>query len=339
MNVLIPNSATEPLNGHRASKPVLIPAGITGLGHYAPEKVLTNQDLEKIVDTNDEWIFSRTGIRQRHIAAEDESLADLCVRASQAALDDAQLTVEEIDLIIVCTCTPDYYFPSTAALVQDRLGANCAAFDLEAACSGFVYGLSVASQFIGTGAMRNVLVIGGEVMSRVVDYTDRTTCVLFGDGAGAAVVSAVPEGYGVLSVDLGANGAGGQLLKCAVRQSDTENAKVHQNGREVYKFAVHVMGESAVRALDKVGLTGADVDVFVPHQANIRIITSASERMGLPMERVFLNVERYGNTSAASIPIALSEAKAAGRLERGANVVTVGFGAGLTWASAVIKWW
>lgn len=339
MNVLIPHSVAEPVNGHHASKPITIPAGITGLGHSVPEKVVTNLDLEKVVETNDEWIFSRTGIRERHVAHEGETLADVATRAAEAALKDAGLNALDIDLIIVCTCTPDYHFPSTAALVQDRLGAHCGGFDLEAACSGFVYGLSVASQFIATGAMRNVLVIGAELMSRVVDWKDRTTCILFGDGAGAAVVSAVPEGYGVLATDLGANGAGGLLLKCAARPTIDENGKVFQNGREVYKFAVHVMGESAIRAMDKIGLTGEDVDVFVPHQANIKIIRSAAERMGLPMERVFLNLEKYGNTSAASIPLALSEAKAAGRLQRGDTVVTVGFGAGLSWASAVLKWW
>lgn len=327
-----------PRNGYIAPR-TLSPAGITGLGHYVPERVLTNFDLEKIVETNDEWIRSRTGIKERHIVAEGESTADLAYEAAVAALQDANMGADEIDLIIVATCTPDFQFPATAALVQDRLGAKCAAFDLEAACSGFVYGLVVASQFIATGAMRNVLVIGAEVMSRVVDWTDRNTAVLFGDGAGAAVVSAVPHQFGLLGFDLGANGAGGPLLKCSVRAENGETAKVFQNGREVYKFAVHAMGESAVRALESCGLSGQDVDLLVPHQANIRIIESAAKRLEMPMEKVFLNLQDYGNTSAASIPLALSEAKAQGHLKQGDTVVVVGFGAGLTWASAALKWY
>lgn len=326
-----------PQNGHVAPR-TLIPAGITGLGHYAPKRVLTNFDLEKIVETNDEWIRSRTGIAQRHIVAEGESTADIAYNSAVSALADANISAEEIDLIIVATCTPDFHFPATAAVVQDRLGAKCAAFDLEAACSGFVYGLVTASQFIATGSMRNILVIGAEVMSRVVDWQDRNTAVLFGDGAGAAVVSAVPEGYGLLGFDLGANGAGGPLLKCSVRAESGENGKIFQNGREVYKFAVHAMGESAVRALESCGLTGQDVDLLVPHQANIRIIESAAKRLEMPMDKVFVNLQDYGNTSAATIPLALSEAKAEGRFKRGDTVVVVGFGAGLTWASGVLKW-
>jgi 3-oxoacyl-[acyl-carrier-protein] synthase-3 len=330
-----PSPATSP---HRVASQSPIPAGIIGLGHYAPERILTNFDLEKIVETSDEWIRSRTGIAQRHLVAEGESTADIAYHAALSALADAKLSASEIDLIIVATCTPDFQFPATAAIVQDKLGAHCAAFDLEAACSGFVYGLVVASQFIASGAMRNVLVIGAEVMSRVVDWKDRNTAVLFGDGAGAAVVSGVPADFGLLGFDLGANGAGGPLLKCSVRAEGEESGKVFQNGREVYKFAVHAMGESAVRALGNCGLSGDDVDLLVPHQANIRIIESAAKRLGMPMEKVFLNLHDYGNTSAASIPIALSEAKVKGKLQRGDTVVVVGFGAGLTWASSVLKW-
>ena len=326
-----------PQNGHVAPHSS-VPAGISGLGHFAPAQILSNFDLEKIVETSDEWIRTRTGIHQRHIVADDESTADIAFQAAQKALEDAQIGADQIDLIIVATCTPDYQFPATAAVVQDRLGANCAAFDLEAACSGFVYGLVVAAQFIASGAMRNVLVIGAEVMSRVVDWNDRNTAVLFGDGAGAAVVSAVPRDFGLLGFDLGANGAGGPLLKCAPRAERGESGKVFQNGREVYKFAVHAMGESAHRALEKCGLSGDDVDLLVPHQANMRIIESAAKRLGMPMEKVFLNLQDYGNTSAASIPIALSEAKQKGHLQRGDTVVVVGFGAGLTWASGVLKW-
>ncbi len=323
-----------PQNGTLAPRG-LVPAGITGLGHFAPTRILTNFDLEKIVETNDEWIRSRTGIAQRHIISPGETTTDLAYQAALGALEDARIGAESLDLIIVATCTPDFYFPATAALVQDRLGARCAAFDLEAACSGFVYGLVVAAQFIASGAMKNVLVIGAEVMSRAVDWSDRNTAVLFGDGAGAAIVSAVPDEFGLLGFDLGADGAGGPLLRCGV---GSEDGKVVQNGREVYKFAVHAMGESAVRALDKCNLSGDDVDLLVPHQANIRIIESAAKRLGMPMERVFLNLQNYGNTSAASIPLALSEAKRDGHLKRGDTVVVVGFGAGLTWASGVLKW-
>ncbi len=321
-----------------APLPSLISAGISGVGHYVPAKVLTNFDLEKIVETSDEWIRSRTGIETRHIVEDDESLADISCEAARNALKNANLEVSDIDLIIVATCTPDYLFPSTAALVQAQLGAHCGAFDLEAACSGFVYGVVTASQFIATGMMKNVLVIGAEVMSRHVDWTDRNTCVLFGDGAGAAVISAVESGNGLLAADLGANGEGGVHLKCATRKSGADSGKIYQNGREVYKFAVHVMGESAVRALDKAGLAGDDVDMLVPHQANIRIIESAAKRIGMPMEKVFVNLQKYGNTSAATIPIALSEACEQGRIHAGQTVVLTGFGAGLTWASAVFKW-
>ena len=327
-----PNSTFSP------APSVPLCAGISGLGHYAPERILTNFDLEKIVETSDEWIRTRTGIRQRHVVAEGESTADIAFHAAQKALEDAGIGASEIDLIIVATCTPDFQFPATAAIVQDKLGAHCAAFDLEAACSGFVYGLVVAAQFIASGAMKNVLVIGAEVMSRVVDWNDRNTAVLFGDGAGAAIVSAVPGEYGLRGFDLGANGAGGPLLKCSTRAEAGESGKVFQNGREVYKFAVHAMGESAHRALEKCGLSGDDVDLLVPHQANIRIIESAAKRLGMPMEKVFLNLQNYGNTSAASIPIALSEAKIKGHLKRDQHIVVVGFGAGLTWASGVLRW-
>jgi 3-oxoacyl-[acyl-carrier-protein] synthase-3 len=300
---------------------------------------MPNSELEQIVETNDAWIVSRTGIKERRIAAEDESAASLAIEAGKAALAQAGLTAADLDLIIVATCTHDFQFPSAAALVQNGLGASCGAFDLGAACSGFAYGLITASQFVAAGAMRNVLVIGSEVMSRVVDWKDRNTCILFGDGAGAAVVGAVPAGHGLLGFDVGANGGGGPLLRCAIRPQGEETDKIFQNGREVYKFAVQMMGASALRALTRSGLNGSDVDLMVPHQANIRIITSAAEKLGMPMERVFLNVAQYGNTSAASIPLALSEANQAGLLQRGENVVIVGFGAGLTWASAVLRWW
>jgi 3-oxoacyl-[acyl-carrier-protein] synthase-3 len=324
-------------NSHAPSQ-TLVHAGISGLGHRVPDRVLSNADLEKMVDTSDEWIRSRTGIEERRIVGEGETLADLCENAAREALRNADLSALDLDLIIVATSTPDNLFPSTAATVQHALGARCGAFDMEAACSGFVYALIVASQFIATGAMKNVLVIGGEVMSRFVDWTDRNTCILFGDGAGAAVVSATGEGFGLLGFDLGADGGGGELLHCAISPNENSNGKIFQSGREVYKFAVHQMGESAVRALNSCGLKGDDVDVLVPHQANIRIIESAAKRLGMPMEKVFVNLQKYGNTSAATIPIALSEACAQDRIKSGDTVVLVGFGAGLTWASAVLKW-
>ena len=329
-------SATAGQNG-RANSQTLRPAGLVGLGHYVPERVLTNADLEKLVETSNEWIVERTGIRERRLVAPDQSLADIAENAARAALADANLTIEQIDLIIVATCTPEWLFPSVSATLQNRLGASCGAFDLGAACSGFVYGVVTASQFIATGAMRNVLVIGAEVMSRYVNWEDRNTCVLFGDGAGAAVVSAVDEGYGLLGHDVGANGAGGPLLRCGILDK-TDDGKIYQNGREVYKFAVKVVGESATRALESCGLNGDDVDIMVPHQANVKIIESAARRLKMPMEKVFVNLQKYGNTSAASIPIALSEAKAQGRLKSGETVLLTGFGAGLTWASAVLKW-
>lgn len=336
-------TATPPVALHRPL-PSLRSAAITGLGAYLPEKVLTNADLEKLVDTNDEWIRSRTGIAERRIAADNEFTADLAEKAARAALKDAGVAPSEVQLVIVATCTPDYQFPATAALLQHRLGCTAAAFDLEAACSGFVYGLVVAQQFIATGAVDTVLVVGAEVMSRILDWNDRNTCVLFGDGAGAAVVQAAPQGYGVIGIDLGANGAGGELLKVEIDPKDAEGVscatprKIYQNGKEVYRFAVNVIGESAVRAAQNASLEPSKVDLLVPHQANIRIIESAAKRMGLPMEKVFVNVHKYGNTSAASIPIALCEARDEGRLKHDDNIVIVGFGAGLTWAGAAIKW-
>ena len=335
MQTLLSTAPTSQ-NG-RAATPQLRSAGIVGLGHYVPERVLSNSDLEKMVETSNEWIVERTGISQRRIVAPDQTLADLAENAARAALRSANLEIEQIDLIIVATCTPEWLFPSTSATLQNRLGATCGAFDLGAACSGFVYGLVTASQFVATGAMKNVLVVGAEVMSRYVNWEDRNTCVLFGDGAGAAVISAVEDGYGLLGHDVGANGAGGPLLRCGILDK-SDDGKIYQNGREVYKFAVKIVGESALRALNSCGLTGDDVDIMVPHQANVKIIESAAKRLGMPMEKVFVNLQNYGNTSAASIPIALSEANAQGRLKPDSTVLLTGFGAGLTWASAVLKW-
>jgi len=322
--------------------------GIIGIGTYVPEKIVTNKDLEKIVDTDDEWIVDRTGIKERRIAEEGVATSDLATRAAQNALANAGVSADEIDLIIVATATPDMFFPSVACLVQDNLKASkAAAFDLAAGCSGFVYGLVVGTQFIKAGLYKKILVIGAETLSRILDWTDRNTCVLFGDGAGAAVLGETEPGCGILGTHLGADGSGGDLLKLPAGGSrnpasaETVSNKqhfVHMNGNEVFKFATKIMGEAAVKALDNAGLTAADVDILIPHQANIRIIQSAAKRLKMPADKVIINVDRYGNTSAASIPIALEEAVKANKVKKGDVIVLVGFGAGLTWASCVIKW-
>ncbi|MDP4097582.1 ketoacyl-ACP synthase III [Paenibacillus sp. P96] len=326
----------------------LKPVGIIGIGKYVPEKILTNSDLEKMVETSDEWIVSRTGIRERHIAAPEQATSDLAYEAAVKALASAGMTAEELDLIIIATITPDMTFPSTACILQDKLGAKgAAAFDLSAACSGFVYGLATATSFIQAGMYRNALVIGADCLSRITDYTDRNTCVLFGDGAGAVVVGEVPEGRGFQSFDLGAEGAGGSLLKMEAGGSrlpaspQTLENKLHyiyMNGREVFKFAVRVMATATDVVLEKAGLDKDDIDVFVPHQANIRIIQSAMQRLNLPEEKVVINVDKYANTSAASIPLALVEAAEEGRMKEGDRVLMVGFGGGLTWGASVLVW-
>ncbi len=324
-------------------------AGILGVGSYVPSQVVTNDDLAQRIDTSDEWIRSRTGIRARRIAAPDEATSDLAAAAGQRALADAGLQPSDLDLIVVATSTPDYpgSFPSTAAVVQESLGAKrAAAFDLGAVCAGFAYALHVVANLVSAGAYRHVLVVGAETFSRILDWEDRNTAVLFGDGAGAAIVGEVSEG-GYLGGVLGADGSGGPLLQVAAGGSRTplspaclesRRNTISQNGKEVYKFAVQIMGEAAAQAVESVGHRTTDVDLFIPHQANIRIIQKAAERMGLPMEKVFVNLDRYGNTSAASIPLALDEAVKAGRVQPGHLVVLVGFGAGLTWGANVLRW-
>jgi 3-oxoacyl-[acyl-carrier-protein] synthase-3 len=324
-------------------------AEIVGLGMYVPERVLTNHDLEKIVETSDEWIVERTGIRERRIAGPDQATSDLALPAAEQALEGAGIKPSDLDLVIVATCTGDMgSFPATASLLQDRLGAKAAAaFDVAAVCSGFVYALDVAAQYVQTGRYENVLVVGAEVMSKVLDWSDRGTCVLFGDGAGAVVVRPCAEDEGILGSVLGSDGSGACLLNVPAGGSrqpltpaliEQGQNRLMMKGREVYRFAVEIMGEAAAQALDSVGLTPHDVDLFIPHQANIRIIASAAKRLDLPMEKVFVNVDRYGNTSAASVPIALCEAWQEGRIKPGDTVVTVGFGAGLTWGANVIRW-
>ena len=324
-------------------------AFIAGTGSALPERRLTNADLEKMVDTTDEWINQRTGMRERRIVGPGETTASLATLAAQRALADSGVSPEDLDLIIVCTLTPDMLTPSTACLVQHHLGIkkHIGAFDLNAACSGFVYGLATASQFIQNGSCKNILVIGAETLSRFVDYKDRNTCILFGDGAGAAVISRTTDtARGLQSFDLGANGEGAQFItipaggsQCPPTATSVAEGMhyLKMNGREVYKFAVTQMTESLRAAMASCNLTTDSVKLVVPHQVNQRIIDSATEKMGFPKDKVFLNIEKYGNTSAASVPIALDEARKAGRCTTGDWIIMVAFGAGLTWAAATVK--
>lgn len=307
--------------------------GILGTGSAVPERILTNAELETMVDTSDEWIVTRTGIRERRIAGPDDTSAKLAFEASIRALEAANLQASDLDLIICATVTPDKAFPATACLVQDRLGvSNIPAFDLSAGCSGFGYGIGVAQALLGTGQYQRALIIGVDLLSRITDYSDRSTCVLFGDGAGAMVLGPVPEGYGLLASDLGADGSGGDFLY-------QENHYIRMAGSEVFKFAVRVMENATKRVLDEVGLSTEQLQWVIPHQANIRIITAAAARLGIPEERFFVNVDRYGNTSAASIGIAFDELARSGKLQDGDYLVLVGFGAGLTWSALLLKWW
>lgn len=322
-------------------------ATITGLGKYVPPKVLTNKDLEKMVDTSDEWITTRTGIKERHIADNDVPASELGLKAAREALQDSGLTAEELDLILVATVTPDMLFPATACIIQEKLGATKAAtFDLEAGCSGFIYGLSVAASFIESGMYENILVIGTEILSKITDWEDRSTCVLFGDGAGAAVLQPTEKG-GLLAFDLGADGSGANTLYLpgggSLNPADetTIKEKMHylkMEGNQVFKFAVKRMGQASLDVLKKANLKPEDVDLLVPHQANTRIIDAAAKRLNLGEDKVFVNLPKYGNTSSASIPIALVEARENGLVNNGDIIVLVAFGAGLTWASTVIEW-
>lgn len=323
-------------------------AAIRGWGMYLPARVVTNAELATFVDTSDEWVRSRTGIAQRHFLAADETCATLATQAGRQALAQADLRADELDLIIVATCTPDYLLPSTACLVQEALGASkAAAFDLGAVCSGFMYALVTGSQFIETGNYRNVLVIGAEALSRFLNFKDRTTCVLFGDGAGAVVLQANATPAGVLSFVLNAQGSGADLIRVPAGGSAKPGGAavltesdyyIHMNGGEVYQFAVRTMSEDAANAIRRAGLTQDDITLVVPHQANTRIIDAVAKRMNFPLERIFVNVDRMGNTSAASIPIALAEVANSGRLKPGDNLVFVGFGSGLTSGATVVRW-
>ncbi len=314
---------------------------IAGTGSYLPAKVLTNHDLAKMVDTSDEWIVARTGIRERHVAAENEVASDLSLAAAQRAIANSDLAPADIDLIIVATTTPDMVFPSTACILQSKLGiAGCPAFDVQAVCSGFVYAITIANMFIVSGQAKNALIVGAEVYSRILDWTDRTTCVLFGDGAGAVVLSASPE-PGVLATKLHADGAYADKLSVpgwVCGGKTIGSPLVQMDGGSVFKFAVRVFDEVAREVLEAANMSVSDVDWFIPHQANIRIMEATARKLKLPLERLISTVERHGNTSAASIPLALDESVSAGRIKRGDNLLLEGVGGGFTWGGVLVRY-
>ena len=321
--------------------------GIIGVGEYLPDRILTNHDLEKMVDTTDEWITTRTGIKERRIASDNEAVSDLAIKAAREALKDAKLDSKDLDLIILATVTGDMPFPSTASMVQNALSAeHAAAFDISAACAGFVYALSIAQQFISSGAYKNALVIGAEKLSAVTDFKDRNTCILLGDGAGACVVSEVKDG-GILSTYLGCDGSNMKLLNMPAGGSrmpashETVDSRMHylkMRGNELFKIAVKSMTMAAQKVLEQAGLTFRDVDLIVPHQANSRIIMAVAKKLGIPEDRIYLNIEKYGNMSSASTVTALVEAVKEGRVKKGDIILLDAFGAGLVWGASIIKW-
>jgi 3-oxoacyl-[acyl-carrier-protein] synthase III len=321
--------------------------GITGVGCYVPERVVTNDDLSEMVETSDEWITERTGIKERRVADPDQAASDLALPAARHALEAARLDPADVDLVVVATVTPDMFFPSTGSLLASALGADdAAAYDLSAGCTGFMYALAQAYGALAGGLAQNAVVVGTETLSKIINWQDRSTCVLFGDGAGAVVLENVREG-GFLGFELGSDGEGGKDLSMPAGGSrnpsttQTVEQELHflrMNGREVYKFATRVLVSSAEKLLEEVGVTVEDVDVYIPHQANKRIIDHAARNLGIPEEKIFVNLEKYGNTSSASIPLCLAEAVQAGRLQRGARVLMTGMGAGLTWGSAYTVW-
>jgi 3-oxoacyl-[acyl-carrier-protein] synthase-3 len=323
------------------------PISITGLGCYVPARVLTNDELSTMVDTSDEWIVERTGIRERRVAAPEEALSDMCIPAAKDALEQAGADAADVDLIIVATVTPDMFFPSTGAIIADELGAkDAAAYDLSAGCTGFMYALAQAHGMISAGLSSRALVIGGDVLSKIVNWRDRSTCVLFGDGAGAVVLESTQD-EGFFGFELGADGsggvhlympAGGSRLPASPETVGSGQHLVLMNGREVYKFATRVLVSSAEKLLEECDVSMDEVDVYVPHQANVRIIDHAAKKLGVSGERVVVNVDRYGNTSSGSIPLALADAAADGRLQEGKVVLMTGMGAGLTWGSALMRW-
>ncbi|MCX6808574.1 MAG: ketoacyl-ACP synthase III [Candidatus Berkelbacteria bacterium] len=322
-------------------------AGIIGVGMSVPEMIVTNFDLEKIIDTTDEWIRQRSGIVERRRAAEGQAVSDFVIEASNRALAEAYTSPEEIDLIIVATVTGDYQTPATASIVQDGIGAvNAACFDLSAGCSGWIYALATADAFIQSGRYGKILIAGADLLSRITNWNDRSTCVLLGDGAGAAVVQAVPEGCGVLTTLLGSDGSGSDLLKvpaggsrrpCTSHDLQSGQNKLRMSGSEVYKFATKIIPKTIETMLEDLSMTVDQIDLVIPHQANIRIIESAMKSLKLPMEKAFSNIDKYGNTSAATIPMALCEARAAGKIKKDDILALVGFGAGLTWGGAIVR--
>ncbi|AGK52725.1 beta-ketoacyl-ACP synthase III [Bacillus sp. 1NLA3E] len=306
-------------------------AGIKGIGRYLPDRILTNKELERRMDTTDEWIRTMTGIEERRIADDSVNTSDMGYEAALKAIEDANISPEEIDLILVATVTPDQPFPTVSCILQERLGAKkAAAMDISAACAGFMYGMVTAKQFIESGVYKNILVVGVEKLSKITDWNDRNTAVLFGDGAGAVVMGPVSEGRGILSFELGADGTGAKHLY--------QDEYIIMNGREVFKFAVRQMGESAANVLEKAGLTKEDVDLLVPHQANIRIMEASRQRLDLPEEKMSKTVHKYGNTSAASIPISIVEELENGKIKDDDLLVMVGFGGGLTWGAITLRW-
>jgi 3-oxoacyl-[acyl-carrier-protein] synthase-3 len=326
-----------------------INAGILGTGSYLPEKVVTNKDLEKIVETSDEWIVTRTGIKERRMAAEGQTTSDMATEAAKKALQSAGLKATDLDLIIVATITPDMPTPATACFVQSKLGAlQAAAFDVSAACSGFVYGLTVAKAFVESGAYKHILLIGAEKLSAFIDWKDRTTCVLFGDGAGAVIIGPVPEGgHRILSTYMSANGDQADLLKIpgggckfpsTIETVEKRLNTLKMEGKEIFKIAVKVMSDATLEAVKRAGLSLDQMDMVIPHQANLRIVQAIGDRLKVPEEKIFVNLDRVGNTSAGSIGIALDEAVQTGKIKKGQNIVLVAFGAGTTLASAVLRW-
>ncbi len=332
----------------RAAGRTVRSVSIVGTGSYVPERVLTNAELEKLVETSDEWIVSRTGIKERRIAAEDEFTSDMAAHAARQAMQNAGVDASEIDMLIVATVSPDMMFPSTACWVQNKIGATRAAcFDISAACSGFVYGLEIAQQFIATGTYETILVIGADKLSSLVDWTDRNTCVLFGDGAGAAVLKHRPGANGILNTYLRSDGqhsdvlympGGGCRHPITAENADQRLNTIKMNGKETYKQAVNAMHQAALTVLEQTGLDLEDIECVIPHQANVRIIQAIADRLKIPLDRFFVNLEKYGNTSAAAVAIALDEAHRSRRIKIGDHVLLVVFGGGLTWASAVIEW-
>src|SRR5437868_1923732 len=321
---------------------------IIGTGSYAPDKILTNEDLSHMVDTSDEWITTRTGIKERRIAAKDEMTSDMAAKAALKALEQAQISTEDVQLLLVATATPDMIFPATACFVQKKIGArNAACLDISAACAGFLFGIEIAQQFIASGTYDTVLVIGADKLTSITNWTDRNTCVLFGDGAGAAVLGHRGSAHGVISTNMGSDGeytdilfmpGGGSKTPITAQNAHLNLQTIHMSGKEVYKQAVIAMLAAARRAIDEAGLTVDDIACVIPHQANLRIIEAIGERLGIPREKVFVNLDRYGNTSAAAVAIALDEANRSGRIKSGDYVLMVVFGGGLTWASTIVEW-